>query len=142
MNNLIIDTSPEFEAVLAKYPPFVKEKMQFLRALIIESAEELPDVKKMEETLEWGEPSFVTKGGSTLRIDWKGKFPNQYAIYFKCTSRLVETFKTVFGSEFEYEGKRAIVFQLDEEVPTEALKSCIKAALNYHKVKHLQSLGI
>ncbi len=142
MNNLIIDTSPEFEAVLAKYPPFVKEKMQFLRALIIESAEELPDVKKMEETLEWGEPSFVTKGGSTLRMDWKGKFPNQYAIYFKCTSRLVETFKTVFGSEFQYEGKRAIVFQLDEEVPTEALKSCIKAALNYHKVKHLQSLGI
>ena len=142
MNNLIIDTSPEFEAVLAKYPPFVKEKMQFLRALIIESAEELPDVKKMEETLKWGEPSFVTKGGSTLRIDWKGKFPNQYAIYFKCTSRLVETFKTVFGSEFQYEGKRAIVFQLDEEVPTEALKSCIKAALNYHKVKHLQSLGI
>lgn len=60
-------------------------------------------INKLEETLKWGEPRFLNKNGSTLRIDWKEKTPNQYQMYFKCTSRLVETFKMVFGDLFEYE---------------------------------------
>lgn len=75
-------------------------------------------------------------------MDWKSKSPNQYALYFQCTSRLVETFQMVFKNTFRFEGKRAIVFSLQEEIPTEELKYCIKAALQYHKVKHLPTLGI
>ena len=36
----------------------------------------------------------------------------------------------------------AIVFQLEDEMPQDQLKLCIKAALTYHKVKHLPTLGI
>jgi hypothetical protein len=75
-------------------------------------------------------------------MDWKPKFPDQYSIYFKCTSRLVETFKKVYGNKFEFEGNRAIVFQLDDKIPKNELKSCIKAALTYHKIKHLATLGL
>ncbi|WP_422104101.1 hypothetical protein [Winogradskyella sp.] len=48
----------------------------------------------------------------------------------------------IFHNTFDFEGKRAIVFPLDHEIPREELKYCIRAALTYHKVKHLPTLGI
>ncbi len=135
-------TDPKVDDVFANYPDFVKDKMQYLRELIIETAEETPEITDLEETLKWGEPSFLTKTGSTLRIDWKEKTPNQYQMYFKCTSKLVETFKLVFGELFEYEKNRAIIFQLEQEIPVSELKKCIKATLMYHKVKNDLTLGI
>ena len=116
--------------------------MLLLRELIIEVAKEIEAIASLQETLKWGEPSYLTKNGSTIRIDWKSKYPNQYAMYFKCTSRLVETFKTIFKDAFKFEEKRAIIFTMDEKIPTKELKFCIKAALTYHKVKHLADLGI
>ncbi|MDO6602440.1 DUF1801 domain-containing protein [Arenibacter palladensis] len=142
MGNLKLITSPKVDAVFANYPGFVRDKMQSLRELVIETAEETEGVYKLEETLKWGEPSFVTKDGSTLRMDWKEQTPDQYAMYFHCTSRLVDTFRLVFNHKFQYEGKRAIVFQLNQEIPKAELKECIKAALTYHKVKELITLGI
>ena len=142
MTNLTINTNPDFDAKLANYPDTVRDKMQFLRDLVIETAEEISEISEIEETLKWGEPSFLTKSGSTLRMDWKQKAPDQYAMYFKCTSRLVETFKIVFGDKFNYEKNRAIVFQLDQKVPSKDLKKCIKATLMYHKVKGDITLGI
>lgn len=137
-----IKTDPRVNEVFANYPDFVRDKMQFLRELVIETAEETEGVTKLEETLKWGEPSFVTKNGSTLRMDWKAKTPDQYAMYFQCTSRLVDTFRLVFDHKFEYEGKRAIVFKLNQKIPEMELKECIKASLIYHNVKELITLGI
>lgn len=116
--------------------------MEALRKLVLEAASEMEGLTSLEETLKWGEPSYLAKNGSTLRMDWKEKKPDQYALYFKCTSKLVETFKEVFHDQFTYEGNRAIVFKLDHPIPERELKECIKAALGYHKVKHLPRLGI
>lgn len=138
----ILQTDPRVDDVFANYPDTVRDKMQSLRELVIETVNEAPEIEALEETLRWGEPSFITKHGSTLRMDWKEKTPDQYQLYFKCTSRLVETFKSVFGDLFAYEKNRAIVFQIDQEVPTAELKQCIKATLMYHKVKHDLTLGI
>ncbi len=142
MDKLKLTTNPNVEAVFANYPDLVRKKMQDLRELVIETAKEIEGISSVEETLKWGEPSFLTKNGSTLRMDWKAKKPQQYAMYFKCTSRLVQTFKIVFSDIFQYEGNRAIVFQLDQNIPREELKECIRAALTYHNVKHLVTLGI
>ncbi|MFY0650663.1 MAG: DUF1801 domain-containing protein [Cyclobacteriaceae bacterium] len=116
--------------------------MLYLRRLVLETANEIEGLGEVEETLKWGEPSYLAKKGSTLRMDWKEKTPDQYAMYFKCTSKLVATFQLVFGDLFKYEGTRAIVFNMDDEVPEAELKQCIKAALTYHKVKHLPLLGM
>ena len=137
----MIKTDAKVDDVFENYPDVVRDRMQFLRELVHECAEE-EQLKSLTETLKWGEPSFVNKKGSTLRMDWKEKKPNQYAMYFQCTSRLVETFKLVFGDQFNYEGKRAIVFGLDEELPIEELKKCIKATLRYHEVKGDITLGM
>ncbi|WP_276166063.1 DUF1801 domain-containing protein [Zobellia alginiliquefaciens] len=142
MEGIQLKSNPQVASVFTNYPDYVRSQMLTLRELVLETAKEIDSITEVEETLKWGEPSYLTKIGSTLRMDWKAKTPNQYALYFKCTSRLVETFKAVFKNTFEFEGKRAIVFQLNNELPREELSYCIKAALTYHKVKHLPTLGI
>ena len=112
-----LKTDSAFEEKIANFPDFVRGNLQFLRELIHEVANEITEIDNLEETLKWGGPSFVTKGGSTLRMDWKKKTPEQYQLYFKCTSRLVETFKIVHGDFFNYEKSRAIIFKLDQKVP-------------------------
>jgi hypothetical protein len=142
MIDLQIDSHPSVKLVFDKYPEEVRTQLIRLRELVLESARELDGISTLEETLKWGEPSYLVKKGSTIRMDWKPKAPDQYAMYFKCTSRLVETFKTVYGDLFDYEGTRAIVFKQNEKIPVQELKQCIKAALRYHKIKHLPTLGI
>jgi len=142
MGDFKLKTDPKVERMFANYPETVRDKMQFLRALVIETAEETEGVNQLEETLKWNEPSFVSKNGSTLRMDWKEKSPQQYAVYFQCSSRLVDTFRTVFEEKFHFEGNRAIVFQLNQKIPVQELKECIKTALIYHNVKHLMTLGL
>ncbi|SIS48492.1 protein of unknown function (DU1801) [Zobellia uliginosa] len=142
MTDFQLKTSPEVAAVFDAYPSSVRPQMLALRQLVIDTAKGIEGITHLEETLKWGEPSYLTSIGSTLRMDWKAKSPDQYALYFKCTCRLVETFRAIFNRSLDYEGKRALVFKLDAELPTEILVHCITAALTYHKVKKLPTLGI
>jgi len=142
MPKLKVETDPRVGEKFKEYPKAVRTKMQALRKLVVQTAREIEAIDSLEETLKWGEPSFLTKKGSTLRMDWKPKKPDQYAMYFKCTSRLVETFKKVYPETFSYDGNRAIVFKLDDKVPTAELKKCIEATLRYHDVKKHPTLGM
>jgi hypothetical protein len=142
MKDLQIKINSEVKLVFDNYPDSVRSKMFALIELVLETAREIDEITTIEETLKWGEPGYLTKNGSTIRIDWKSKTPGQYAMYFKCTSRLVKVFKMIFNNRFDFEGNRAIVFQLNDKIPIEDLKYCIRAALTYHKVKHLPTLGI
>jgi len=141
MEKLKINRNPKIEDKFKSYPKEIIHKIQFLRDLIIKTAEENESIQEIEETLKWGEPSYLAKKGSTIRIDWKPKKPNQYAMYFKCTSKLVRTFKEVYGDTFNYETTRAIVFGLDEKVPIKELKECVEMALTYHTIKDKPLLG-
>ena len=141
MTQLKINQNPEVELKLQTYPQEIRDKLNDLRSLIIETATENETINEIEETLKWGEPSYLVKKGSTIRIDWKAKTPKQYAMYFKCTSKLVPTFKEVFGNLFKYENNRAILFDLNDTIPKEALKECIELALKYHTLKNKPLLG-
>lgn len=134
-------TNPKVEVVFNNYPSPFREKLNILRQLILDTAEETEGVDELEETLKWGEPSYLAKKGSTVRLDWKKSKPDHYAIYFKCTSKLVETFRAIYGDKFSYEKNRAIMFKPEDEVPVAELKHCISMALTYHRVKHLPLLG-
>ena len=142
MKDLKILTDIRVESKFQSYPEVAKSKLNHLRNLILEVATENESITELEETLKWGEPSYLVKKGSTIRIDWKTKTPDQYAIYFKCTSKLVPTFKVVYGDVFKYEKNRAILFGLNGKVPEKELKVCIGLALNYHSIKNLPNLGI
>lgn len=142
MHTLKIVKDPRVADKFAASPTAVRVKLDHLRSLIIETASENDGIEELEETLKWSEPSYLAKKGSTIRMDWKPKTPNQYALYFKCTSKLVSTFREVYGDTFTYEGNRAILFGFDEKIPKDELKSCIRLALNYHSLKNLPRLGI
>lgn len=136
-----LTTNPKTSEVFEKYPDSVQAQMHRLRELGLSAASEIKGLEELEETLKWGEPSYLSKHGSTVRMDWKQKTPDQFAVYFKCTSKLVPTFKELYKDTFTFEGDRAIVFKLDDKIPETELKHCISLALTYHKVKHLPLLG-
>jgi|TARA_R110000850_G_scaffold277086_1_gene422505 hypothetical protein len=137
-----LTSDPRVKEVFANYPKTVKPQLLHLRKLVLDTASEIDELDKLEETLKWGEPSYLTKHGSTIRMDWKERNPEQFALYFKCTSKLVETFKKRYSDTFNFEGNRAIVFQLKDTIPEKELKHCISLALTYHKIKHIPLLGI
>ncbi|SFZ92717.1 protein of unknown function (DU1801) [Flaviramulus basaltis] len=134
-------SNPKVADIFNNYPKTVKEQMLQLRALVLKTASKIDGLEKLEEPLKWGEPSYITKNGSTLRMDWKAKIPNQFAMHFQCSSKLVSTFKIIYKSTFKFEGNRAIFFKLENEIPEDELINCISLALTYHKVKHLPLLG-
>ena len=106
--------TPDIQEKFDSYPDHVRELMLGLRDLILDVASKDGSVS---ESLKWGEPSYVSKDGTPIRIDWKEKSPEQYAMYFNCQSKMIPTVKEIFGDVFEYEGTRAIVFGVDDELP-------------------------
>ncbi len=126
--------SQAFEA----FPPDVRNQLLAVRELIFEIAASTPGVGKLEETLKWGEPAYITshsKSGSTVRLGSKKSASGKYAVYFNCQTNLVATFRTLFPADFEYEGNRALVLGAGQAVPADALAFCISAALTHHLAK-------
>ena len=134
--------NPEVAEVFNNYPKHIRSKLMLLRQLVLETATQNDDVGPLEETLKWGEPSYVTDTGSTIRMDWKNSTPDQYALYFHCKTKLVDTFKEIYGNKLKLEGNRAIVFYLNDEIPVDEVKHCIFLSLTYHSRKHLPLLGV
>lgn len=138
------DVRKKFES----YPITVRPKLEFLRNLILEVAKNTDSVGEIEETLKWGEPAYVTlpcwldtkaggkkkvkASGTTIRIDWKSNTPDQYSIYVNCKTNLIDSYNSLFPDTFNFEGSRALVFELEQELPLEALRICIQMALTYH----------
>jgi hypothetical protein len=122
------------EAVFAAYPKPVKAKLLALRRLILDTAKATKGVGLVEETLKWGQPSYLTpetKSGSTIRIDQIKDAAGQYAIYFHCQTNLVETFRELYP-ELHYGGNRSILLDAEDKVPEAALRHCVALALTYH----------
>ncbi|MCP9292563.1 DUF1801 domain-containing protein [Gracilimonas sediminicola] len=121
----------KFEA----YPEHIRVKMERLRGLIYEVAGSTEGVGELEETLKWSEPAYLTKrpkSGTTLRIDWKEKSPDQIGMYVSCNTSLIDTYRSMFGDELNFEGNRAILLPVDTELPEKELRICIQMALRYH----------
>lgn len=139
MNHLRLIKNSDVAAVFESYPPKFRRKLLALRRLVLKTAKTTEGVGKVEETLKWGEPAYLTsesKSGSTIRIAWKKSNPKEYAMYFHCQTNLVLTFRELFPDCFRFDGNRAIVFHENDEVPTEQLSFCIATALTYHLTKN------
>ena len=137
-----IPIKSEVAAVFNSYPEEMKSKLMFLRQLIFDTAASFEEIREIEETLKWGEPSYLTpssKSGSTIRIAWKESKKEQYSIFFKCTANLVPAFKEKFPQKFKFGGNRSIDFNLYDDVPVKELKQCIALALTYHRNKKLET---
>ena len=123
-------------AVFASYADAVRPGLLALRQLILETADSTVGVGDIEETLKWGQPSYITsesRSGSTIRIAPTGsKSPHDYAMYFICHTNLVESFENIFGDAFTYDGKRGLLFSVSKKIPENELRECVAWALTYH----------
>ena len=122
------------DAVFNAYPKPVKAKLLALRRLIFDTAKTTSGVGALEETLKWGQPSYLTtesKSGSTIRIDQVKAEAGQYAVYFHCQTDLVETFRELYP-ELRYGGNRSILLDAADKLPEAALRHCVALALTYH----------
>ena len=127
--------NPEVAAVYRAYPKDLRTKLMLLRRLIFDTASATEGVGELEETLKWGQPSYLTtesKSGSTVRIDRVKSDHGQYAMYFNCQTTLIETFRELYPNELKYGGNRSIIFNENDEIPEEELQHCISSALTYH----------
>jgi Domain of unknown function (DU1801) len=126
------------EAVFSAYPKPIRTKLLALRRLILDTAKATSGVGALQETLKWGQPSYLTsesKSGSTIRIDRVKSAANQYAVYFHCQTDLVETFRRLYPSELSYAGNRCILLDAGAKLPEPALRHCVALALTYHRNK-------
>jgi hypothetical protein len=126
---------PAVDAVFSAYPKPLKEKLLALRRLIFETARTTRGVGALQETLKWGQPSYLTpqtNSGSTIRIDQVKSAAGRYAVYFHCQTNLVETFRELYPTQLRFEGNRSIVLDVKDELPQAELRHCVALALTYH----------
>lgn len=133
MARKIVD--PKVAAAFDVFPLAVRKKLLQLRSLIFDVAKKTQGVGELEETLKWGQPSYLTstsRSGSTIRLGREKKTEGDYAIYFKCQTSLVATFRELYSDTFRFEGNRAILFRIGDKIPVRELRHCITMALTYH----------
>jgi hypothetical protein len=137
-------SDPAVDAVFRAYPAPIRTKLLALRRLILDTANTTSGVGALEETLKWGQPSYLTvetKSGSTIRIDQVKSAANQYAVYFHCQTDLVATFRELYPHDFSYGGNRSILLNAEDEIDEPALRHCLALALTYHLNKRKAPRG-
>ncbi len=135
---------PEAAAeVFGRYPAATQRRLAALRDLILSTARKTEGVGAIEETLKWGQPSYLTAetgSGTTIRIDAVKDDPVEVALYVNCQTDLVATWRARYP-ELIYEKDRAIRLAAGEPLPVEALRHCIALALTYHARKKAGRAG-
>lgn len=131
---------PDIQAKYDRYPSEIKPRMTELRTLVFEVARSL-GLADVEENLKWGEPSYLVKGGSAIRMDWKAKSPERYSLYFNCKTTLIDTYRELYSDTLHFQGNREIVLNVNEPLPEDIIRHCIQLAFTYKSVKHLPLLG-
>ena len=121
-------------AVLSEAPRLARTRLGTLRRWIYETAAADSEIGELQETLKWGEPAYLTRKGrgTTLRIAYKPKAPDKVFVFVHCQTTLIEAFRVSHGKSLSFEGNRAVVVEVDEALPENALRAFFRAALRYH----------
>lgn len=123
-------------SVFDRYPAHVRGMLLRVRTLIFEAGAAQEGVGRIDETLKWGQPAYLTPqtgSGSTVRIDAVRDDPDGFAVYFHCQTDLVETFRRLYPDRFSFEGNRALRFNANDALPEDELRHCIGLTLTYHQ---------
>jgi len=130
--------SAAVSAVFAALAPTARVQLLRLRALIFATAATTPGVGWLDETLKWGQPSYLTsvsRSGTTIRIAPVKGDPGRVALYVHCQTHLIDQFRELYGDALTFEGNRAILLDVVAPLPVEPLRHCIGLALTYHRDK-------
>lgn len=121
--------SPEVAEKFDAAPALARAGMLALRRLILGCAVEMPEVGQVEEALRWGQPAYLARRGSTLRI---GETAEGFALYAHCRTSIISDFAEAFPGMDRIEGTRAVHFRAAEEVDPDRHGQLVRHALGYH----------
>jgi hypothetical protein len=128
-------SDPAVKAVLASYPQEMRYALEDLRETILNVADAVKGVGKIEESLKWGQPAYrpiSPQTGTTLRIGAVTGSSTEYALFFHCQTTLAHDFEQLYPGMFRIVDNRSLVFRLGEVAPDMPLRHCIALALTYH----------
>jgi uncharacterized protein DUF1801 len=123
---------PDVARALAAFPARLRGRLLALRRIVRDTAAKMEGVGALEETLKWGQPAYLAKGGSTIRLGPVKDDPSRVAVYFICHTDLIARFRELYP-DFAYDGNRAILLDARAKLPEDALRHCISLALSYRK---------
>jgi len=129
--------NPVVKARFGTYPAKIRDKLLPIRELIFRIAAESDEIGAIEETLKWGNPSYLTvapKSGTTIRLSTVNANDLTYAISVHCQTSLMSEFKAIYP-QFEYDGNRSIIFSAENEISIAVIEHFIFSALTYHRRK-------
>ncbi len=108
----------------------IRERLLDLREVIYDVASTTDGVGHLEETLKWGEISYLNPAGTTLRIGTV-KGSDQLAMYVHCQTTIVDSLRE--STDLEFEGTRCIKLP-EGDIDTDDVRLCIRQALTYKLV--------
>jgi len=122
-----------------RIPEPMRDRLLVLRALVLEAGGDPRIDGGIEETLKWGQPSYLPRApgiGTTVRLGTSKAWPDHAALFFHCQTRLLDTFRHLYPDTFDFEGDRALLILENEPIPKDAVRHCAALALTYHQWKN------
>lgn len=84
----------------------------------------------VEEALRWGQPAYLTKKGTTIRLGvTKAGHPS---VFTHCQSSVMSDVQAVAAEGVIWDGNRGVSWPVDAPFPEPILQLLINRALTYH----------
>lgn len=126
----------EVQATFDQYPPKPRHRLLQLRELIFDAARELDTIGELQESLRWGEPSYVPvrrRTGTPVRLGWKASSPDEISLLVHCQTSLISDFAGTLSGPLRTDGNRRIVLNVEGDLPAGPLTLFVQAAFTYHR---------
>ncbi|WP_299280488.1 hypothetical protein [uncultured Tateyamaria sp.] len=123
--------------LIAGWPGAAQHRFGQMRALFLDVAAQA-DIGPLDESLKWAQPAWRPRKpriGSTLRLNWSPSVPDRLITYVDCKTDLAGQMATRFPGAFHNDGRRSLGFDLDTDLPTNALWQLAHLTFTYHLTK-------
>ena len=135
----------EVKKTFDAYPEAAGKRLMQIRELILKCARKDDAIGKLTETLQWGEPAYLTEqtgSGSTIRLGFKDSKPDTIAVYFNCQTTIVKEIQQRYPDQFTCENNRVLLLPIKNPLPKKELSECLDIALKYHINKKARNAGL
>lgn len=114
--------------------PLAREGLLALRNLILDTAQSLPQIGEIEESLRWGQPAYLTsqtKSGTTIRVGLSKQA--RFALFVHCQTTVISEFEQSFPGWDLIDGNRAVLFDRKRDIEPFRHGWLIRRAFTYHR---------
>lgn len=130
-------TDPAPSDVRATYQSWPAPAMQQawqVRTILLDTAPAIGSAPVVE-SLKWGEPALrPRRGGTTLRIAWSPRQPDDIGLFVDCKTDLCQRMSGDFPQAFSYAPPRAMYLPVAGDLPKDALRHLARIAFRYKRV--------